>query len=90
MICKNHDDAVKKVDYIRRVIRDAEKAYKYSDNEEVKELLDILSDIDSEIDDIADEVLDAKESGQKMEDRLREYREAIEGLGFVRNNSQQL
>lgn len=40
--------------------------------------------LDLSIRNIEDLVYELKDAGQDMEDRLREYREAIEGLGFVR------
>lgn len=42
--------------------------------------------ISSEIDDIYSLADDAKAAGQSMENRLKLYREAIEGLGFTRDN----
>lgn len=83
-ICQKHDSALKSVKNIHQIINNAARGYRYTDNSEVKELLSVLDDIDSEVNDIESEVLDAKESGQKMEDRLKEYRNAIEDLGFTR------
>jgi len=35
-------------------------------------------------------IFEAMESGQVMEDRLKKYREAIEGLGFIRDKDNKL
>lgn len=54
------------------------------DYDEVKDLLDEVQSIASDIYTFADKALDA---GQSMENRMKEYKEAIEGLGFIRNKS---
>lgn len=85
-ICEKHDSALKSVKNIHQIINGAARGYRYTDNNEVKELLSILNDIGSEVDYIESDVFDAKEMGQKMEDRLKEYRGAIENLGFTRQD----
>jgi methyl-accepting chemotaxis protein len=44
----------------------------------------IADDIDSECSTVQDLIKEALSSGQSMEDRLREYRDTIESLGFKR------
>lgn len=57
---------------------------KVSQYDEVKDLLDEVQDIASDIYSLADRALDA---GQSMENRLKEYKESIEELGFTRNKN---
>lgn len=52
----------------------------------VEELEYIISDMTYELKDITNLIKIAKEKGQSMEDRLYLYREAIEGLGFIRKS----
>ena len=52
----------------------------------VEELESIISNMTYEIKDITDLIKIAKEKGQSMEDRLYLYRDAIEGLGFIRKS----
>lgn len=66
-------------------IRD--KAYeimKIKDNS-YDEIKDLLWEVQDVADDICDVVLLALEAGQNMENRLKEYREAIKELGFIRD-----
>ena len=53
-------------------------------NNSYDEIEDLLYEVQDIADDIYDVVLVALEAGQRMENRLKEYREAIEGLGFVK------
>jgi hypothetical protein len=55
---------------------------KERDFEGVSELLNYVQYRANDIWALAD---DAYQSGNKMEDRLREYRDAIESLGFTRS-----
>lgn len=57
---------------------------KVSQYDEVKDLLDEVQDIASDIYSLVDRALDA---GQSMENRLKEYKESIEELGFTRNKN---
>lgn len=73
-ICDYHDaikELARKIENIR--IRD------YDD---ISDLLNDVQWIASDIYTYADKALD---SGQSMENRLREYRDAIECIGFIRN-----
>jgi len=72
-ICNYHNLIKSKAEEIIRI--------KERDYDDIKSL---LSDVQSLADDIysaADYALDA---GQRMEDRLKDYRNSIEGLGFLR------
>ena len=78
-ICSRHDGIIR----LAKKIED----YKWTriDNiEEAEKILYELADIAS---DIRIEVEQAKESGQKMEDRMSDYKSTIEGLGFVRDKN---
>jgi|GEM_PF-2318044 len=53
-------------------------------NNSYDEIEDLLYEVQDIADDIRDVVLLALKEGQNMENRLKEYRDAIEGLGFMR------
>jgi hypothetical protein len=72
-LCDYHSDIYKAASEILR-IRD-------KDYEDINDLLSKVQDL---ADDIYCAVEVCTEMGNKMEDRMREYREAIEGLGFQR------
>lgn len=87
IICNIHDNIYKTAD---KAISNIPKHFKYSDMNE-EELYEMCSNMENIIDDlkyilmdIKDLAEDAKECGQSMEDRLKDYRDAIEGLGFIR------
>jgi Mg2+ and Co2+ transporter CorA len=80
LICQRHDDIIKTLKTIRNEIQ---KSLKYDrDNAEV--LVDLLDDIDTDLYNCIDEIEEAKDSGEKMENRLTLYRNTIEDLGFER------
>lgn len=88
LICNIHDDIWRKAD---KAIKDVPRYFNYRDlNEE--ELYEMCENMESYIDDLKYALEDimqlaetAKDMGQSMENRLKEYRDAIEGLGFERN-----
>lgn len=53
-------------------------------SDDVVELQDMISDIVSMTDDIVRDAEDMRDGAVKMEERLRQYKMAIEGLGFER------
>jgi archaellum component FlaC len=81
LICKRHEKVIEKLKSIRENI---EYTLKY-DSEVAEVLAELLKNIDGDLYDCIDEIEEARESGQKMEDRLRKYKETIEDLGFTRN-----
>lgn len=80
-ICQRHDYALNLLHKIRNEIS---KNLKYN-RDNAEELADVLDNIDSDLYDVVDEIESAKEMGERMEHRLCEYKDAIEGLGFSRN-----
>jgi DnaJ-domain-containing protein 1 len=76
-ICGKHDGILERVKKIEKMMR------RYDSLDE-SELRDLVSDIEFEVGYIEDDAEQAKVMGQKMEDRLSKYRNAIEGLGFGR------
>ena len=81
LICKRHEKVIKTLESIRSTIQ---STLKY-DSEVAEVLAELLNNIDSDLWDCIDEIDEARKSGQKMEDRLSQYREAVEGLGFIKN-----
>jgi hypothetical protein len=81
LICGKHDEALKLLDRLQEYINDG---LRYADNKESKEH-EALEDLDYYLCDVVDLIQEAKTMGQNMENRLKEYRESIEDLGFVRN-----
>ena len=87
LICDIHNGIYKKAD---KAISDVPRFFNYS-NMDKEELYELCSDMESYIDDLKYALEDikvltesAKERGQAMEYRLKDYRDAIERLGFVR------
>lgn len=79
-ICDVHDDIIKECGSI---IKDINNTRSSDSAEDLYNTLDnIRWQLDSYIISYAEE---AMEYGQSMEDRLKEYRDAIEGLGFIRS-----
>jgi hypothetical protein len=72
-ICDYHDDIIKTALEIEKI--------KENQYETVEEVLYEVQHLAWDIRSWAEE---AKEAGQSMENRLSEYRDAIEGLGFER------
>ncbi len=72
-ICDYHREIMKLTDKINRL-----KEINYG------EVKDVLWDVQSIADDIYRLADKALEAGQSMEYRLKDYRDTIEGLGFVR------
>lgn len=72
-ICNYHHDIKEKASEIMKI---KEGSY---DN-----IADLLWEVQSMADDIYASAAMALEAGQHMENRLKEYREAIERLGFTR------
>lgn len=79
-ICNRHDKVLKNLSKTRDNIRSTLRHH----SEDAETLYSLLDNIDSVLYDCIDEIENAKESGQHMEDRLSEYRKAIENLGFSR------
>ena len=81
LICYTHDKIIEKINRIRK---DIERTLKCN-SDDIEELKSTLEDIGWELNyNIIDLVEEAKESGQSMENRLIEYKDAIIGLGFER------
>jgi hypothetical protein len=79
LICDVHDEIMK----ISKLIEN--KTYsRYINNMTEEEMRDILDDINSRMNDIYYLAEEAKEYGQHMERRLRDYCDTIRGLGFDR------
>ena len=78
-ICNNHDE----------IIGLARNIYRYasaiSSSDDLNEIYSIAAKIIDWSNNIETEAIDAKDSGQAMENRLQEYYYAIEGLGFIRH-----
>ena len=77
-ICDIHDEIKDKAKEIWRIAR----AIQNSDDPEM--MVDLANDIEGLANDIECDALDALSAGQSMEARLKEYRNAIENLGFRR------
>lgn len=79
-ICGMHDEII--------TLATDLQAIRYKLFENVDGIYDVNS-LEREVDLLASRIVTmaekAKEAGQKMEDRLKGYREAIEGLGFKRD-----
>lgn len=86
LICHTHDEILEKINRIRN---DIDKTLRY-DSDNIDELRGTLEDIHWELNyNIIDLVEEAKESGQSMENRLIEYKDAIVKLGFERVNGEE-
>ena len=81
-ICQKHDYVLKLLSDIRYSISTTIRNY----SNDVEELISLLENIDSDLYDVVYEIEEARECGEKMEARLSKYRDAIEDLGFIRNN----
>jgi len=77
-ICNLHDEIIKRADEITKL----DRRISIENPEDLLERLEIAIQLASDIYDYAS---DAKIAGRKMEDRLKNYRDAIESLGFIRN-----
>ena len=77
-ICNNHDEII---GLARNIYRYATAISSCDDLSEIYSIADKIIDWSNNIE---TEAIDAKDSGQAMEDRLQEYYYAIEGLGFTR------
>jgi len=77
-ICNNHDEIIGLARNIYRYARDIQHT------DDLERISEIADDIISWSNNIETEAIDAKDSGQAMENRLQEYYYAIEGLGFTR------
>lgn len=79
-ICSVHDDIIKECNSL---IKDIDRCGVNDSSDDLYNTLDnIRWQLDNYIISYAEE---AKEYGQTMENRLRNYKDTIEGLGFVRN-----
>jgi hypothetical protein len=77
LICDVHDEIMK----ISKSIEN--KTYpRYINSMTEEDMRDMLDDINSRMNDIYYLAEEAKEYGQHMESRLRDYYDAINGLGF--------
>jgi hypothetical protein len=80
LICDKHNEALKLLEKLQGYINDG---LRYGENKESKEY-GALEDLDYYLSDIVWLIEEAKTMGQSMENRLKEYRESIESLGFDR------
>lgn len=93
LICNVHEDTISKLDkiedYAKSAIRTLRDAKWNTEDSDLKDEMDYaISDMEDVIYDVStciDNIRTAKEMGQKMEDRLREYHDTIECLGFKRD-----
>jgi hypothetical protein len=81
LICDIHDEIMK----ISKSIEDSTYP-RHINNMSEEEMRDMLDDINSRVNDIYYLTEEAKEYGQHMETRLRDYFDTISSLGFDRNN----
>lgn len=80
VICSVHDDII---NLCNSMVKDINRCSK-SDTKD--ELYDVLDDIRWKLDNyIISYAEEAKDYGQSMENRLTEYRNAVERLGFTRD-----
>jgi hypothetical protein len=83
----NHETVCDAVAAIKDLLDDIEavarRARKYSSGDPA-ELLEAIDNMDNAADRVLDGVVAVHKMAQRMEDRLRAYRSAIEGLGFLR------
>ena len=73
-LCSNHDDIIFKVQQLEKYLKDN---ILILDQPWVKHIFDTTRDIKAQ-------VKHCKKQGQRMENRLRKYRRAVERLGFKR------
>ena len=87
LICNLHDDIIKRCDKIQintnkvRYNNDEIPSY-YIDI--IKDLILQIEDVNYELNEIKYITMDAKDCGQAMEYRLKDYYNTIESLGFER------
>lgn len=86
LICHNHDSIIRG---LTKILGKIYQGLRYS-SDNAEELCLMLQDIEWEVGNAIDEAEIAKKSGQAMEDRLSEYKSAIEDLGFVRNDKSKI
>ena len=79
-ICRIHDDIMEKSSEIMSLD-------KYINKEDCEDLLGRLEEALSLASDIYNLAHEAKGCGQRMEDRLSEYKSSIEDLGFIRKKN---
>ncbi len=79
-ICDMHE---KSIDVLEELTEDLHITKGMHD---IEELENMIHDAVWHLKDIIDLIKIAKEKGQSMEDRLYLYRDAIEGLGFIRKS----
>ena len=73
-LCSNHDDIIFKVQQLEKYLKDN---ILILDQPWVRHIFDTTGDIKAQ-------VKQRKKQGQRMENRLRKYRRAVERLGFKR------
>ena len=73
-LCSNHDDIIFKVQQLEKYLKDN---ILILDQPSVKHIFDITGDIKAQVE-------HCKKQCQRMENRLRKYRRAVERLGFKR------
>ena len=78
-ICQVHDEIIKVSDAIQQDTTRFDL-----DKMSPDEMYEMLDGINSKMYDISHLTEEAKEYGEKMEERLRAYRESIEDLGFTK------
>lgn len=80
-ICDVHKDIVNECNSI---IKDINRCSK---NDSQEELYNLIDNIRWQLDNyVVSYAVEALEYGQSMENRMRDYKDAIEGLGFVRDS----
>ena len=92
LICNVHDESMSKIEkieeYAQAAIKTLEGVKWSTDDEdlksEIEDAIDNIGDIIYDSSTCIDDIKTAKEMGQKMEDRLRDYHDTLESLGFER------
>lgn len=93
LICNVHEDIINKLDTMKDFVKSSIETLEWvkwdTEDKDLKDEIDrAISDIEDityYISDCIDDITTAKDMGQKMEDRLREYHNVIESLGFKRD-----
>ena len=92
LICNVHDESMGKIEkieeYAQAAIKTLEGVKWSTDDEDLKSEIEVaidnIEDIIYDSSTCIDDIKTAKEMGQKMEDRLRDYHDTLESLGFER------
>lgn len=92
LICNVHDETISKLgkieEYAKAAIKILESVQWSVDDDglksEIEDAMDNMEEVIWDSSTCIDDIKTAKEMGQKMEDRLRDYHDTLESLGFER------